>query len=126
MYKATKKSGMSAQLPPPPPSSHTIELLRNIAKVRDRLAEKEKELEGKDQLIQDLTEKLREVREDRAFYKRILEDERATVQLRLVIRGIVELKPAPYHYPKKSLQPKQQPEPKPDPTRSQVCKANAQ
>lgn len=49
----------------------------DIAKVRDRLAEKEKELEGKDRIIQELMEKLREVKEDRAFYKRILEDERA-------------------------------------------------
>ncbi|KAG9050472.1 hypothetical protein FS837_005277 [Tulasnella sp. UAMH 9824] len=51
----------------------------DIAKVRDRLAEKEKELEGKDRIILELTENLREVKEDRAFYKRILEDERAMI-----------------------------------------------
>ncbi|KIO31098.1 hypothetical protein M407DRAFT_221630 [Tulasnella calospora MUT 4182] len=49
----------------------------DIAAVRDRLAEKEEELKSKDRIIRELTEKLREVNEDRAYYKRILEDERA-------------------------------------------------
>ncbi|KAG8923440.1 hypothetical protein FRC01_012753 [Tulasnella sp. 417] len=78
MHQTTKESGMSTQLPAPAPRSYPIQPLRSPpSKFRDRIAEQEEELRSKDRTIRELMAKLREEKEDRAYYQRLLEDKRA-------------------------------------------------